>query len=137
MLEVAIIAGREAARAFDRWLSQALAEYRGSRTAWDLEATTTELRRELDQFEEVLRETADRLTVLIPGLMDAMPELAPFSASKLGRRRVLDEVAAVSGLLDVIDPRIVSATMRPDQGGGGVRSHRLEPGLDHESRLGG
>ena len=101
MLEVAIMAGREAARTLDRWLSQSLAEYRGSRTAWDLTATTADLRLELDQFEKLLRETADRLSALIPGLVDAMPGSAPSSASS--RRRVLDEVAAVSGLLHAIE----------------------------------
>ena len=110
MLEVAIIAGREAARALDRWLSQSLAEYRGSRTTWDLTATTADLRLELDQFETILRETADRLTALIPGLVDAMPGSASSSASRSSQRRVLDEVAAVSGLLRAIEPRIISAT---------------------------
>lgn len=103
MLEVAIMAGREAARALDRWLSQSLAEYRGSRTTWDLAATTADLRLELDQFEKILRETTDRLTALVPGLLDVMPEFAPSSASRSSRRRVLDEVAAVSGLLHAIE----------------------------------
>jgi hypothetical protein len=112
MLEVAIIAGREAARAFDRWLSQALAEYRGSRTAWDLEATTAELRLELDRFDETLRATADRLTALIPSLMDAMPGFAPFSPARSSRRQwVLDEVAAASALLN--DGRAPFAAARP------------------------
>ena len=110
MLEVAIIAGREAARTLDRWLSQSLAEYRGSRTTWDLTATTAELRVELDQFEKILRDTADRLIALIPGLMDAMAGSALPSASRSNRRRVLDEVAAVSSLLRAIEPRVSTAT---------------------------
>jgi hypothetical protein len=112
MLEVAIIAGREAARTFNRWLSQALAEYRGSRTAWDLEATTAELRLELDRFDVIMRETADRLTALIPSLTDAMPGLAPFSPAKSSRRQwVLDEVAAASALLS--DGQTPFAAARP------------------------
>ena len=104
MLEVAIVAGREAGRAFDRWLSQALAEYRGSRTTWDLEATTAELRLELDQFDEILRDTADRLMALIPGLINGVPGLVSMSESRPRRRPVLDEVAAASGLLKAIEP---------------------------------
>ena len=59
MLEIAIIAGREAARTLDRWLSQSLAEYRGSRSAWDLEATTEELRVESHVFVGMRRKTRD------------------------------------------------------------------------------
>ena len=115
MLEVAIVAGREAARAFDRWLSQALAEYRGSRTTWDLEATTAELRLARDRFDETLRETADRLITLIPNLMDGVPGFAPSPASRPSRRRGLDEVAAVSGLLGTIEPRNINGTLRRDR----------------------
>ena len=110
MLEVAIIAGREAARTLDRWLSQSLAEYRGSRTTWDLTATTAQLRLELDQFEKLLRETAQRLMALIPGLMDAAPGSALPSVSRSHRRCVVDEVAAVSNLLRAIEPRAITAT---------------------------
>jgi hypothetical protein len=105
MVEVAIVAGREAARALDRWLSQSLTECRGSRSAWDLEATTTELRFKLDQFDVILRETADRLIRLIPGLVDEMPGLVSLSASTAKRRRNLNEVAAASKLLNAIEAR--------------------------------
>jgi len=137
MLEVAIIAGRDAARTLDRWLSQSLAEYRGSRTAWDLRATTTELRLEFARFDEILGNTADRLLALIPGLVDGMPGFVSTSESRPSRRRFLDEVAAVSGLLAAIEPRIRSATMPRDHGGSAVRSHRLERGIDQDSFPGG
>jgi hypothetical protein len=114
MLEIAIVAGREAARALDRWLSQSLAEYRGSRTAWDLKATTGELRQQLDQFDGILRDTADRLIALIPGLIDGMPEYVSLSASRPTRRRVLDEVAAVSRLLDAIESRPTAGSDRTE-----------------------
>jgi hypothetical protein len=124
MLEVAIIAGREAARTFNRWLSQALAEYRGSRTAWDLEATTAELRLELERFDVIMRETADRLTALIPSLMDAMPGCAPFSPARSNRRQwVLDEVAAASLLLN--DGGTPFAGARPPF----LSAHRDAPGI--------
>ena len=116
MLEVAILAGREAARELDRWLSQTLAEYRGSRTAWDLEATTADLRLKLDQFDEILRDTADRLIALVPGLIDGMPGFASLSPSKPRRRQVLDEVAAVSRLLDAIEASIGAASVQRDDG---------------------
>jgi len=105
ILEVAIMAGRDAARALDRWLSQSIAEYRGSRTAWDLEATSAELHIKLDQFDQILRDTADRLNGLVPGLEKGMPGLVPVSAPHPNRRRVLEEVAAVSRLLNAIEAR--------------------------------
>ena len=108
MLEIAIIAGREAGRALDRWLSQSLAEYRGSRTAWDLEATTAELRLKLDQFDEIVRDTADRLIALIPGLVNRMSGFVS-SAARPRRRPGLDEVAAASSLLEAIEPRFLNA----------------------------
>jgi hypothetical protein len=106
MLEVAIIAGKEAARALDRWLSQSLAEYRGSRSAWDLEATTLELRIKLDQYDATLRETADHLLALIPALSERTAESVSGSGSKRRGRRVLDEIAAASSLLGAIDAAV-------------------------------
>ena len=106
MLEVAIVAGREASRALDRWLSQSLAEYRGSRSAWDLEATTAELRGTLDRYDRTLRETAERLVGLIPDLSEKVPGFAPSIVPKRGRRRLLDEIAAASGLLAAIEPQL-------------------------------
>jgi hypothetical protein len=105
MLEVAIIAGREAAHALDKWLSQSLAEYRGSRSAWDLETTTDELRVRLDHYDRTLHETADRLMSLIPHLADRQSESVPATPSKRSGRRVLDEVAAASGLFAALDSR--------------------------------
>ena len=106
MLEIAIVAGREASRALDRWLSQSLAEYRGSRSAWDLEATTAELRGTLDRYDRTLRETAERLVGLIPDLSEKVPGFAPSIVPKRGRRRLLDEIAAASGLLAAIEPQL-------------------------------
>ena len=133
MLEIAIIAGREAARTLDRWLSQSLAEYRGSRSAWDLEATTEELRVEFARFDEILGKTADRLLALIPGLADGMAGLASAAESGPGRRQLLHEVAAMSGLLTAIAPRIRSATTSRDHGGSAVRSRRVERGIDEDA----
>ena len=127
MLGIAIVAGREAARTLDRWLSQALAEYRGSRTAWDLEATTAELRLRLDRFDEILRDTADRLMSLIPGLVNGMAGSVSSTASRSGRRQILAEVAAVSSLLNAIELRIVSAPIPRDESRCEVPSGRLEP----------
>jgi hypothetical protein len=122
-LEVAIMAGRDAARTLDRWLLQSLAEYRGSRSKWDLEATTAELRVKLDQFDAILRDTADRLIALIPGLIGGIPKVVSLSASGARRRRVLDEVAAVSGLVAAIAPMTASrgggAESRPSSGSSG------------------
>jgi hypothetical protein len=105
MVEVVNVAGREAARALDRWLSQSLSECRGSRSAWDLEATTAELRIKLDQFEVVLSETAERLMALVPGLIDEMPGVVSLSASASKRREGLNEVAVASRLLNAIESR--------------------------------
>lgn len=128
ILEVAIMAGRDAARALDRWLSQSIAECRGSRTAWDLEATTAELRLKLDQFDQILRDNADSLIKLIPGLTNRMPGFVGESPSRPSRRRVLDEVAAVSRLLKAIEPQIPSATTPRERGANAVQSTRREPG---------
>jgi hypothetical protein len=115
-VEVAIVAGRAAAHGLDRWLSQSLAECRGSRTAWDLEATTAELRAELEQFDTVLRDTAGRLITLIPGLFSGRSETVPVTASDPKRRRVLDEVAAASSLLDAIESRLKLGSGRAGRG---------------------
>jgi hypothetical protein len=107
LVEVAILAAREMASALERWLSETLAEYRGSHSAWDLEATTAELHVKLDRYEQTFRETADRLVALIPGLVDGIPGLSP-AADLNHRGRLLDEIAATSGLLTVIEPRASS-----------------------------
>jgi hypothetical protein len=67
LLEGARVVGRDVAHALDRGLSQALAEYRGSRQSGDLEATTAELRTKLEQCEETIRTTSDRLVTLMRG----------------------------------------------------------------------
>ena len=122
MLEVAIMAGRDAGRALDRWLSQSVAEYRGSRSVWNLNTTTAELRRELDQFDQLLRDTAGRLIALIPGLTHGPTDIVSVSGSRAGRRRVLDEVAAVSSLLDGIKHRLKSGTDHTDLEPGSIAS---------------
>jgi len=75
LVEAAIVAGREGAHALARWLSQSLAEYRGSHSAWDLEATSADLRTKLERYEQTLREIAGRLVELIPGLSEKLREL--------------------------------------------------------------
>ena len=115
MLGVAIVAGREASKALDRWLSQSMAEYRGSRSAWDLEATTAELRSTLDRYDQTLRETAERLIGLIPDLAEKVPGLSPAIVPKRGRRRVLDEIAAASGLLAAIEPQLSQSRRQATQ----------------------
>ena len=122
MLEIAIEAGREAARALDRWLLQSLAEYRGSRSVWDLEATTAELRHELGQFDELLRDTAGRLIALIPGLTNGTSEIVSLSESRASRRRVLYEVVAVSSLLDAVEQRLKSGAGYTDLEPGSIAS---------------
>jgi hypothetical protein len=111
MLEVAIVAGRDAAHALDRWLSQSLTEYRGSRSAWDLKATTVEMRMKLRRFEETVRDSADRLVVLAPQLLEAVPGYVPSAQLMSGRRRILDEVAVAASLLASIDCRPTDQTV--------------------------
>jgi hypothetical protein len=99
MIEVAIVAGREAARTLDRWLSQSLAEYRGSRTSWDLEATTAELRLKLARFDHTLHTTAKRLLTLVPELSDEAAALDDVTDAVGDDHLFLGEIAAASGLL--------------------------------------
>jgi hypothetical protein len=99
MIEVAIVAGREAARTLDRWLSQSLAEYRGSRTSWDLEATTAELRLKLARFDHTLHTTAKRLLALVPELSDEVTALDDVTDAVGDDHLFLGEIAAASGLL--------------------------------------
>ena len=65
LIGAVIAAGRDATRILDTWLVQSLTEYRGSHSAWNLEATTTELYRALNRFDGVLREMAARLQALM------------------------------------------------------------------------
>ena len=127
MLEVALVAGREAARALDRWLSQALTKYRGSRSSWDLEATTTELRMKLDQFEVILRDSAERLIALIPELLAETSGCVSLSAPESRRRRRLEEIAAVSRLFDAIQRGATSE--------GHVRDSAVTPVVTSEPML--
>jgi hypothetical protein len=62
----ALAAGHQASGALADWLSQALSEYRGSHSVWDLEETTARLRLRLAEFDRVLREHAARLQALLP-----------------------------------------------------------------------
>ena len=113
-IEVAIIAGRAAAHALDRWLTQSLAEYRGSQSAWDLEATTAELRLELDQFDTVMRDMSGRLTALIPGLMNGKSGSVSVSASKPTRQRARAQLSALSRLREAIESRVTAGPSRAD-----------------------
>jgi hypothetical protein len=113
-IEVAIIAGRAAAHTLDRWLTQSLAEYRGSQSAWDLDATTVQLRLELDQFDSVLRDMSGRLTVLIPGLVNGKSGPASVSASEPKRQRARAEVSAASRLREAIESRLTAGPSRGD-----------------------
>jgi hypothetical protein len=113
-IEVAIIAGRAAAHTLDRWLTQSLAEYRGSQSAWDLEATTAQLRLELDQFNAVLRDMSGRLTALIPGLMNGNSGSASVSASEPERQRARAEVSPASRLREAIESRLTAGPSRAD-----------------------
>jgi len=66
LIRIVIAAGREASRGFDVWLSQTLSEYRGSHSVWDLDATTEHFRHTLAEFDQTLRDNADRLRQLAP-----------------------------------------------------------------------
>lgn len=70
VLAAALLAAREASDAMHSWLAQSLSEYRGSRTAWDLQATSERLERALAHFDETVRETAALLRARIPALTE-------------------------------------------------------------------
>ena len=66
LLAVMLDAGRELERTLNAWLRQTLSEYRGSRSAWDLRATSVELRLALARFEATVASTASQLYRLVP-----------------------------------------------------------------------
>jgi hypothetical protein len=70
LLAGALGVAREASDAMHTWLVQLLSEYRGSRTAWDLEVTSQRLELALARFDETVRETAAKLRARIPAIVD-------------------------------------------------------------------
>jgi hypothetical protein len=58
LLAAALSAAREASEAMHVWVAQLLSEYRGSRTAWDLQATSERLENTLCYFDATVRDTA-------------------------------------------------------------------------------
>jgi hypothetical protein len=90
LIATVLDAGREAERAMHAWLSQTLSEYRGSHSAWDLRATSEQLRLALARFEAAVDDTALRLrrTVWAPS-GDASP--ARPTEPHRAARRLLEE----------------------------------------------
>lgn len=90
LIAAVLHAGREAERAMHAWLSQTLSEYRGSHSAWDLRATSEQLRLALARFEAVVDDTALRLGRIVPGPSD---EVVPVRLTEPHRaaRRLLEE----------------------------------------------
>jgi len=124
LLGAALSAGREAVRALDAWLAQSLVEYRGSRSAWNLEATTARLCRVLDEYETTIRDAAARLGALIPSIGEG-DQAAPLADGRRPGTRVLHEVDAASRLLLAI--RSAAAPGSRDDG------HRREQRADRRS----
>jgi hypothetical protein len=70
LLAAALSAAREASDALHSWQAQLLSEYRGSRTAWDLQATSERLERALAHFDDTVRDTAVVLRTRMPAIAD-------------------------------------------------------------------
>jgi hypothetical protein len=70
LLNNVLITGRDACAALQAWLSQCLSEYRGSRTAWDLQDTTAHLRIALARFHATALDSSQLLRSIMPGLGD-------------------------------------------------------------------
>jgi hypothetical protein len=116
LLSVAIEAARDAARALDTWLVQSLAEHRGSRSAWDLPITTSQLRSALGRFDATVGEMAVRMQTLMgradggaPGPVRGAepnnetsgirfePRVSPPILARIQRAAALDEIASAVG----------------------------------------
>ncbi|MEW5917037.1 MAG: hypothetical protein AB1762_11560 [Gemmatimonadota bacterium] len=69
LVEAALSSARAAAAALHMWAAQCLSEYRGSRTTWNVHATSELLGNTLRQFETTARWTAARLSVVVPNVM--------------------------------------------------------------------
>lgn len=114
LIGAALAAGREASRALEAWLAQSLVEYRGSRSAWDLEATTAELCRALDRYDATMRDMAARLCALLPGIAEESAESSRPDAPARPGTRVLREVDAASRLLLAIQSATAESGLRGD-----------------------
>ena len=101
LIGAVIAAGRDATRMLDTWLVQSLTEYRGSHSAWNLEATTTELYRALNRFDGVLREMAARLQALMSCADAASSGLGPVAVARKPAR-VVHELAVASRILAML-----------------------------------
>jgi hypothetical protein len=112
LIGAVIAAGRDAERVLDTWLKQSLTEYRGSHSTWNLESTTTELRRALAQFDGVLRAMAVRLQALIPGADSASPSFEPAAAARTPPR-VVHELSSASRILATLSRRREQAPPAP------------------------
>jgi hypothetical protein len=69
LLESALSSARAAAAALQMWAAQCLSEYRGSRTTWNVHATSELLGNALREFETTACWTAARLSVVVPNVM--------------------------------------------------------------------
>jgi hypothetical protein len=69
LLESALSSARAAAAALHMWAAQCLSEYRGSRTTWNVHATSELLGNTLRQFETTACWTAARLSVVVPNVL--------------------------------------------------------------------
>lgn len=65
LLADALSAARAASAALHMWAVQFLSEYRGSRTTWDVHATSELLGRTLTEFDATAREVANRLVAIL------------------------------------------------------------------------
>ena len=68
-VENVLSVARAANAALHMWVTQCLSEYRGSRTAWDLPATSELLGEALAQFEASVHESATRLSEVMPEIV--------------------------------------------------------------------
>lgn len=67
-VETVLSAARAASAALQLWAAQVLSEYRGSRTTWDVLATTELLGNTLAQLYVSARDASERLSPLLPDI---------------------------------------------------------------------
>jgi hypothetical protein len=80
LVENALSAARAASAALHVWAGQCLSEYRGSRTTWDLHATTELLAATLAQFQAQACDAAARVVELLPEIRAATATQEPSDA---------------------------------------------------------